>query len=110
MAVRLTSDFIVSALIRRVQAEGGFATLVRRGDATAGSIAIACLDRNVPTLLLEKGSDGAGRPVWRRVAEGEASESDQRLARMIRSDPDLWVVELNVAHAERFADEILTDD
>ena len=110
MPPRLTSDFIVSALIRRVQAEGGFAAVVRRGDGTAGAIAIECLDRNVPTVLLEKGSDGDGRAVWRRAAAVTQHDYDQRLDRLIRSDPDLWIVELNVAHAERFTDEILTDD
>lgn len=107
---RLTSALLVSALIRRVQAAGGFAAVVRRGDEIAGSVVVECLDRNVPTMLLERGSDGDGQSLWRRVATGAEGDHEQRLARMIRSDPDLWIVELNIAHAERFADEILTGD
>ena len=40
MTARVKSDFWVSVLIRRVQIEGGFAYLARRGAPEAGAIFI----------------------------------------------------------------------
>lgn len=43
--MRLTSDFWVSALIRKVQGDGGFAYLARRGSKEAGAIFIKISSR-----------------------------------------------------------------
>ena len=43
--MRITSDLWVSALTRRVFAEGGFAAIVRRGATEAGAIFVITQDR-----------------------------------------------------------------
>lgn len=108
---RLTSGLLVSALIRRVQAEGGFAAVLRRGDETAGAILIECADRGQRQMLIERATGLDGIEQWRLVAaatEGDAEKHAERLAKRQRSDPDLWLIELDIAQAERFAAEILS--
>ena len=110
---RLTSAMLASALIRRTQAEGGFATVVRHGDDVAGAILVECQDRGVPHLLLERATDLDGHQSWRPVAQALTEDREtyqQRLDKRIRSDPDLWIIELNTAQAQRFTDEILNID
>ena len=110
MTPRLTSGMLASALIRRVQAEGGFATVIQRGDADAGAILIECVDRGVRHIVLERGASPDGRDGW-RVAEADALADpvavDARMAKRRTTDPDLWIIELDIADAERFAAETI---
>ena len=51
MTARLASGVMVAALLRRVAAEGGFGTVLNRGDATAGAIAVVTRDRGETRLI-----------------------------------------------------------
>lgn len=107
---RLTSAMLVSALIRRVQVEGGFAAVLHKGDADAGAILIECADRGQPQLTLEQASGMDGNMVWRLVAQrsdGDTAGHEESLQKRLRLDPDLWIVELDIAGAERFAAETI---
>ncbi|MFM6853444.1 MAG: DUF1491 family protein [Sphingopyxis sp.] len=119
---RLTSAMLVSAMVRRVQAAGGFATIIHRGDGQSGAIIVDCTQRGERELRLERATGRDGRDGWRIVEnatrEGAGTDespphpfapqpADDRLARRLRSDPDLWVVELDIAQAERFAAEVI---
>ena len=110
MPPRLASGLLVSALIRRISDEGGSAAVVYRGDATSGAILLLCCERGAPTRLVERtlGPDDA----YRWAATGPQDIEDMvkisdYLARRRASDPDLWVVELDIANAERFAAEMI---
>jgi hypothetical protein len=110
---RLTSATLVSALLRRVSAEGGNAVVVARGDATAGSILLICLEKGARTALRERILGGDGRYRWAAVGpDAAADEADVAswLARRRSRDPDLWIVELDIPNAERFAAETSGDD
>ena len=50
---RIASGVAVSALLRRVNAAGGFGAVLQRGDDTAGAIAIITRDRG-ETRALER--------------------------------------------------------
>ena len=102
MEPRVAAGLLVSALIRRIEAEGGHAMVLARGDATAGAILLMLADRGVPAALLERipGADGYG---WRDSGPAEASDRDDYLARRRRSDPDLWIVELDHPAARELA-------
>ena len=110
---RPASSLLVNALIRRVFAEGGHAAVLAHGDDTAGAILILGLDRGEYSRFYERGLGPAGHPTL--VSCGP---TDNPLVAEIRdywqkrrvSDPDLWVVELDVAQAERFAAETLLFD
>ena len=108
---RLTSAMLVSALIRRVQAAGGFAAVLRRGDAHAGAVLIECADRGRRRLVLERSTGFDGRDGWRTVAEpdgGDSAAQAERMDRRIKADPDLWIIELDIVDAERFAAETIS--
>ncbi len=108
-APRLAAGVLVSALIRRVQAAGGFAAVLHRGDEHAGGILVECAERGAGGLILERGSDLHGRESWRIVGDGvDAEAANIARAKRLRADPDAWVIELDIADAERFAAEILS--
>jgi len=106
---RLTAAFLVSALIRRVHGEGGFAAVIRRGDPQAGAILIDCRARGAADMLLERASTIDGTESWRviGVADEPVEQRQARLDQRIRHDPDLWIVELDIVDAERFAAETI---
>jgi len=110
MTARLPSAMLVSALVRRVQAEGGHATILARGEADAGAILFAAAERGRISGLFERVLDIDGVYQWApcgpQTSEKEAEFSDY-LDRRIARDPDLWVIELDIADAERFAAETI---
>lgn len=110
---RLTSDFWVSAYIRAVERGGGFATLRRRGAREAGAIAIVVsgADRMSRLMLPAPQADFVqARPDDRRFvsafAEGavEPFRVEDKLAREIKFDPDLWVVDVDDREGRDFLD------
>ena len=99
--MRITSDLWVSALTRRVFAEGGFAAVVRRGATEAGAIFIVTRSRLGTSTLFGPAPQSAydtERPDERQfgklVEEGDATEIETRLAKEARFDSDIWVVEI----------------
>lgn len=113
MTPRLTSRMTIDALMRRVQAAGGFATVLAKGDETAGAILLLCSERGEPQALLERTIDLDGHYRWTRCGPQDVESEGSRAAYMRRrrdSDPDLWLIELDVADAERFAAETTTFD
>ncbi|MFZ4689459.1 MAG: DUF1491 family protein [Polymorphobacter sp.] len=107
MTPRLASGVKVSALLRRVAAAGGFGTVLARGDATAGSIAIVTRQAGVETLLSPM-FGVSGSYEWVAIADGAAIPAAMERAR--RNDPDLWIIELDIPDAARFVAETLGDD
>lgn len=108
-AARLKSALLVAALQRRAEAEGGFAAVLARGDAAAGAILVILAERGRTACLLERVLHPGGRYVWQDVAlrqRGDEEDVKRFLARRRDFDPDLWIVELDVASAERFAAEM----
>lgn len=105
MTVRLTSAMLVSALIRRVNAEGGNATVLAKGDETAGAILLICMEKGVVQSVRERILDAQGRYVWTAVGPGDADALQGYLERRRNGDSDLWLVELDIANAERFTAE-----
>lgn len=101
---------LITALIRRVNAEGGSAMVLARGDAEAGAILILATERGGNPRFFERGIGPQGVPALVRSGPlepddpGEVSDYWQR--RRSR-DPDLWVLELDIADAERFAAETI---
>lgn len=109
---RLTAKLWVSALIRRVQQDGGFATVLARGDEAAGGVLLVLAHPGAPVRVLQRVTRPDGF-AW-QVATGVAADDPQALQdyldRQRRYDADLWIVELDIPFAERFIDEPLLDD
>jgi len=102
---RLPAHLEVSAIIRMVEAGGGFATLVARGERDAGTILLLTLERDETATLYERMPQLDGtRPyiAAKRENSEKPTEMDEYIARRRSQDPDIWVIEANVADAERF--------
>jgi hypothetical protein len=112
MNARLPSGVLVSALLRRVNDAGGIATMLARGDAQAGAILIVTLDRGVMPRLLERGigPDGKTALVPAGPADSTSGEITDYWRKRRQRDPDLWVIELDIPAAERFAAETILAD
>jgi len=110
MSERLPSGLLVGAMLRRVNDAGGIGTVLAKGDAQAGAILVITLEKGVNSGAFERGigPDGSMRlmPVGPKTAENVAEISDYWRRRRSR-DPDLWVIELDIVSAERFAAETI---
>lgn len=107
---RLASGVLASALIRAAEQAGGSAMVLAKGDPNAGGILLLTIERGANPRFFERGLGANGRPAL--IASGPAELADDRAAtdywqRRRSRDPDLWVIELNIASAERFAAETL---
>ena len=106
MAPRLAAGVLVSALIRRAEEQGGSGMVLARGDATAGALLIQLAERGRLGPLLERRLDPEGRYRWSPTGPDEAGGRGDYIARRRRSDPDLWVIELDLADAMALVEEV----
>lgn len=98
---RIRSDFWVSAHLRRCAAAGVDAVLRRRGAAEAGAIFVkvdrldgtASLYGPAPQALLDEGE--RGRLFTPMMDAAPTPDVEDRMAREIRFDPDLWWIEID---------------
>ncbi|CAN7284504.1 DUF1491 family protein [Aminobacter aminovorans] len=105
--MRLTTDFWVSALLRRVFGEGGFGAILNRGALEAGAVFILTRDRFGRSNLYgpaPQTSYDMARPGERQFSLLESDDDgtaiDKRLERERRFDPDIWVVEIEPGKTE----------
>ncbi|GGK36331.1 DUF1491 family protein [Salinarimonas ramus] len=99
--MRLTSDFVVSALIRQAGVALVPAMLRRRGAAEAGAIFVkvdrldgtADLYGPAPQSLVDE--EATGERLFSPLLEGATPlDVEERMIKEIRFDPDLWLVEI----------------
>jgi hypothetical protein len=110
--MRLKSSIWVAAYLRRCQTEGVFGAVRRRGAEEAGAVfvKVALLDGNA--MLYAPAPQTAyddSRPIERVFAPVSAQPVpeqavEDRLAREIRFDPDVWIVEIEDRAGRHFLD------
>lgn len=102
---RLPAHLEVSGLLRAVQAAGGFAAVLHKGERDGGTILVVLTENGANARLFERMPDASGTRSW-SVAKLEGAENKQEfseyLTRRGAQDPDLWIVELDIANGERF--------
>ena len=95
----------VSALVRQVQQEGGFAAVLAKGEPEAGTIMLVLVERGSPARAYERMPQPSGLRVWnlaRMEDESDPAVFSAWLDRRRLQDPDLWIVELDIPNGERF--------
>lgn len=110
MAARLPSKLLIGALIARVQQAGGFAAILVRGEDQTGTILVQTMDKGRFSGLYERMLDLDGTARLVRCGPDDDAEPTALSAyvdRRRQRDPDLWVVELDIVDAERFAAETI---
>jgi hypothetical protein len=102
---RLPTHVEVNGLIRAVQGAGGFATVIAKGERDAGTMLIICCENATNVRLYERMPHLDGTRKWtmtRRQDPENPSDFTEYWQLRTYQDSDLWVVELDVANAERF--------
>ena len=110
MSDRLPSGVLVSALLRRANDSGGMAMVLARGDPQAGSILLILNDKGRFTGVVEPGRDPSGALSLLPAGPAESATPAEVTAywqRRRARDPDLWVIDLDVPSAQRFAAETM---
>jgi hypothetical protein len=109
MEPRLQSSVLVNGLARQAQAQGGFAAVMAKGDSSAGAVLVILAEKGRKARILERLLRPDGEYGWQDVgveALANDEEAEKFLIRRRRFDPDLWILELDVPSAERFAAEM----
>ena len=109
----LATGALVNALVRRANQLGGSAMVLARGDDTAGGILFLAYEKGRNPRFFERGLGARGIPEL--LPSGPAELADEAAVgdywqRRRSRDADLWVLELDIADAERFAAETLSLD
>jgi hypothetical protein len=114
--MRLKSGVWVSAYVRRCFVEGIFAVIRRRGADEAGAIFIkvnrlddtADIYGPAPQTAFgdDEPLDRAFSPAMKTMPTSDA-EAEAYLARQIRFDPDLWIIETEDRAGRHFLDRIV---
>ncbi len=110
MSGRLPSAVLVTALLRQVHDAGGSAMVLAKGDLQAGAILIVACEKGQGFKILERGVGPNGRVELvspHTVAVDDADAVTAYWKHRRARDPDLWVLELDIPEAERFAAETI---
>lgn len=109
--MRLKSAILVAALVRRANGQGAFAAVRRRGAEEAGAIfvKVATLDGRAalyaPALPSLSGEDDGERRFEALLPPGSTEQAvEERMAREIGFDPDLWFVEIEDREGRPFVE------
>ncbi|MGF1447719.1 MAG: DUF1491 family protein [Pikeienuella sp.] len=95
MTARLATEIWVSAYLMRLGAEGIPAFIAHKGDRVAGAVAVKIAFMNGKASLYTRHYDFTGHLKWDGLLEQvEEAAVDAAIARRLRGDRDLWVVEV----------------
>jgi hypothetical protein len=104
MDARLPAHLEVSALLRAAESAGGFATALKKGEREGGTILVVLTGKGANARVFERMPAPDGTRSWTvsKTQDTEnPSEFQEYLDRRGRQDPDLWIIELDVANGER---------
>jgi hypothetical protein len=110
--MRLKSNIWVAAYLRRCQINGIFGAVRRRGAEDAGAVFIKLALLNGQAILFTPAPQSAyddSRPIERIFTPSSAQPLpeeaiEERLAKEIRFDPDVWIVEIEDKAGRHFLD------
>jgi len=106
---RLSAEMLVQSLLRKVNQEGGFGAVLRKGDRISGSILIQCVEKGENTRLLERMPSLDDASNWQQIWPQDTDNKHELsgyLKRRYQFDPDIWLIELDIPDAERLIAEM----
>jgi hypothetical protein len=95
MEARVKAGIWVSMALRLADIAGRSGAVLRKGDPDSGGI-LCILRGREGLVVLGQVRDAEGRPAWLRgtgAAPVDEATVDAYVARQVKRDPDLWVVE-----------------
>ncbi|MCF2871836.1 DUF1491 family protein [Octadecabacter sp. G9-8] len=106
MTPRLTSEVWVSAYLTRLRLVEIPAFVVRKGDATAGSVIVKLNTLDGQACAFQRQFDlMSGAREWAVLSEGPEDDVDASLAKQSSFDPDLWVIEVEDRQGRHLLDD-----
>ncbi|MCW1429260.1 DUF1491 family protein [Novosphingobium sp. JCM 18896] len=102
---RLPAHLEAAALIWRIQAEGGFATVIQKGEREAGTLLLVLCENGTNLRAYERMPQLDGSRKWQESRAQDLEnkqEFSDYITRRGAQDRDLWIIELDIAQAERF--------
>jgi hypothetical protein len=104
MDTRLPAHLEVSGLLRAAVSAGGFATVLKKGEREAGTILVVLCEKGTDLRVFERMPALDGTRKWscsKTQDTDNPNEFNEYLDRRSAQDPDLWIIELDVANGER---------
>jgi hypothetical protein len=101
---RLASHMRVAALNRLASANNDGFMVLRRGDAVAGALILIVLSRGKSPVLFEHVTGFDGHIKWQETLNQSSQNQaaiDHYCEKRVKSDADIWLIELNIADDER---------
>lgn len=101
---RLPARLEIAALIRLAQNGGGFAAVLKSGEEQAGTILLLLTENGANRRVYERMPQLDGTRIWHCSMQHDTDNKikiDEYLERRAGQDRDLWIVELDIANAER---------
>lgn len=109
MTARLPAHLEAAGIRRLAEVHGGFATVLAKGERDAGTIAIVIIGHGEPAWLCERMPQADGNRIFVRTLVQDIekeSEFSKRIDKIAQFDPDLWLIEVDIADRERFVAEL----
>lgn len=103
--MQIKTHIWVGALRRRVEAAGGFATIIAKGEPDSGAVLLLLRDTSGTITALSRVNMGDGKVSWQPIFENREERdpaAQEVLEKRRKFDPDLWIVELDVENPGRF--------
>lgn len=101
----LPAHLEAGGLLRQVQAAGGFATVIKKGERDAGTILVVLAENGANLRVFERMPQVSGGREWTLSITQNSDnphEFHEYLERRGARDPDLWIIELDIPNGERF--------
>jgi hypothetical protein len=102
---RLPAHLEASAILRLAESQGGFATVLAKGEHDAGTILLVTLCRGTGAELYERMPQLDGSRLFiatKRDSAENPQEFSDYLARRRGQDSDMWLIEVDIAEPQRF--------
>lgn len=97
MEPRVKTGIWVSMALRMADIAGRSGVVIRKGDPDSGGI-LCVLRAREGLMVLSQVRDAEGRPAWLRstgTTPVDDATADAYIARQVKRDPDLWVIEID---------------
>jgi hypothetical protein len=102
--VRLPARLEIASLIRLAQNGGGFAAVLQSGEDQGGTILLLLTENGENQRVYERMPQPDGSRNWHCAKKQDIDNNtniSEYLTRRGDQDPDLWIVELDIANGER---------
>ena len=102
---RLPAHLEASAILRLAESQGGYATVLAKGERDAGTILLVMLCRGEAAVLYERMPQLDGSRLFIATKQENADKQQEfsdYLARRRGQDQDMWLIEVDIADPERF--------